>query len=239
MKILVVADEESRYLWDYYDENLFEDVKFIISAGDLKAKYLSFLTTITRKRVLYICGNHDTRYIKDPPYGCDPLDDQIIVQNGLRILGLGGSYRYKKGPYQYTEKNMRKRINNLRTMINQFGGVDIIVTHAPPKGLGDGEDLCHTGFEVFNEIIKEYKPSYFLHGHQHLNYAHKAERIQHLDKTTLINGYNYHFFDYEFNGYTHPRLTGFKKFVNSIRFFKKHNNTSIMKEYRRYKKQLD
>ena len=47
MKILVVADEESTYLWDYYDEKLFKDIDLIISAGDLKAKYLSFLTTLS------------------------------------------------------------------------------------------------------------------------------------------------------------------------------------------------
>lgn len=234
MKLLLVADEESKFLWDYYDENLFKDVDFIISAGDLKAKYLSFLTTMTHKRVLYVYGNHDTRYLKDPPLGCDSIDDKIIVQNGIRILGLGGSYRYKKGPYQFTEKKMRKRIKNLRTMIKQFGGVDIIVTHAPPKGHGDGEDLCHNGFEVFNEIIEEFKPSYFLHGHQHLNYAHKTPRVQYVDQTTLINGYKYHFIDYEPNDFVYEELTGIKKIINSFLFFRKHTNTLVMKEYRRY-----
>ncbi len=234
MKILLVADEESRYLWDYYDETLFNDVQFIISAGDLKAKYLSFLTTVTRKRLFYVYGNHDTRYIKEPPYGCDSLDDQIIVQNGIRILGLGGSYRYKTGPYQFTEKKMRQRIKHLKTMINQFGGIDIIVTHAPPKGRGDGDDLCHTGFEVFNQLIEEYKPSYLLHGHQHLNYAHKSDRIQHVDKTTIINGYNYHFFNYVFNGYEYKKLSGFKKLINTLRFYKTHSNTNVIKEYRSY-----
>jgi len=237
MKILLVADEESKYLWDYFDEKLFKDVNFIISAGDLNAKYLSFLTTIARKRVLYVFGNHDARYEVEPPFGCDTLDDQIIVQDGVRILGLGGSYQYKKGPYQYTERKMRQRVKKLETMINQFGGVDIIVTHAPPKDHGDGEDLCHTGFEVFNELITKYKPSYFLHGHQHLNYGSKTKRIQHIDKTILINGYNYHFFNYEPNDYVHPTLTGFKKFLNTLKFYNKYHSTLVMKEYRKYKKE--
>jgi len=235
MKILLVADEESKFLWDYYDETLFKDVTFIISAGDLKAKYLSFLTTLTRKRVLYVCGNHDSRYIKDPPYGCDPLDDHLIVQNGIRIVGLGGSYRYKDGPYQFTEKKMRKRIKHIRTMIKQFGGVDIIVTHAPPKGHGDGEDLCHTGFKIFNNLIEEFKPSYFLHGHQHLNYAHKTERIQQVDKTIIINGYNYHFFKYAKNDFVYQKPEGLKKFITSLLFFSKYHNTVVMKEYKSYK----
>lgn len=234
MKILLVADEESKFLWDYYDDNLFKDVSFIISAGDLKAKYLSFLTTVTHKRVFYVYGNHDTRYTNEPPYGCETIDDQIIVQNGIRILGLGGSYRYKKGPYQYSEKQMTKRIKGLKTMINQFGGVDIIVTHAPPKGHGDASDVCHTGFEVFNELIKEYKPSYFLHGHQHLNYNHKSERIQQIDETILINGYKYHFFDYQRNDFHYKQLTGFKKLLNSFYFYRKYHNTIVMKQFRSY-----
>jgi len=127
---------------------------------------------------------------------------------------------------------MRKRIKKTRTMINQFGGIDIIVTHAPAKGHGDGEDLCHTGFEIFNEIIEEYKPSYFLHGHQHLNYTHKSDRIQYFDKTIIINGYNYHFFEYESNNFEYRKLTGFKKFINTIRFYKKYGNTQVAKEYR-------
>ncbi len=54
MKILVVADEESTYLWDYYDEKLFKDIDLIISAGDLKSKYLFILTTVSGLPVYYV-----------------------------------------------------------------------------------------------------------------------------------------------------------------------------------------
>jgi len=238
MKILVVADEESTYLWDYYDESLFEDVSFIISAGDLKAKYLSFLTTVTKRAVFYVAGNHDHRYALNPPYGCDILDDHIVVYNGVRILGLGGSYRYKDGPYQYSERDMRQRFKKLQVLINQFNGFDILVTHAPAKGHGDGDDLCHTGFDIFNEIIHEYKPSYMLHGHQHLNYSHKSERIRKQDMTTIINGYNYYFFEYESNGYTYKKLYGFKRFFNNLRFFVKYGRSEQKKHYLKYRKYL-
>lgn len=236
MRILLVADEESKFIWDYYDASLFNNIDLVISAGDLKAKYLSFLTTMTMKPVYYVFGNHDNNYTKEPPYGCDPIDDQIIVQNGIRILGLGGSYRYKSGPYQYTEKQMRKRIKKLHTMINQFSGVDILVTHAPPKGHGDGEDLCHTGFDVFNEFINTYKPSYLLHGHQHLNYGRKADRIQIIDSTTLINGFNYHIFDYLPNQVPYQGLKGISKLLNSINFHMKYYGTHVMHEYKKYKR---
>ena len=45
MKILVLADEESKYLWDYFEKSKLEGIDLIISCGDLKPQYLSFLAT--------------------------------------------------------------------------------------------------------------------------------------------------------------------------------------------------
>lgn len=236
MKILIVADEESKYIWDYYDEEMFDTISFIISAGDLKAKYLSFLTTVARKYVFYVLGNHDQKYESDPPEGCEPIDDRIFYYQGIRILGLGGSFRYKDGTCQYTEKEMRRRIRKLKPLIEQFGGFDILVTHAPARGYGDGEDLCHTGFESFLTLIDRYKPSYMLHGHQHLNYSRKIQRIQHLDRTTIVNGYSYHILEYERNDYTYPKLRGLNKFINTLRFYLRYQGSDTMRTYRRYKK---
>lgn len=36
MKILVVSDEKSTYIWDYFDASKFKDIELIISCGDLK-----------------------------------------------------------------------------------------------------------------------------------------------------------------------------------------------------------
>lgn len=202
MKILLVADQESRYIWDFFDPSRFEDVDIILSAGDLKSSYVEFLATMMRKPLYYIHGNHDQRYIDNPPGGCENIDGRIITINGLRILGLGGSMRYKKGPMQYTEKEMTKRFKKLRRKIDRVGGIDILLTHAPAAGVGDGEDLCHHGFEIFNTLLDIYKPSYFLHGHQHLNYNRSAKRVRTVDQTTVINGYEYHVFEYEDNQFT-------------------------------------
>lgn len=200
MKILLVADQESRFIWDFYDPERFEDIDLILSAGDLKASYMEFLTTIMRKPLYYIHGNHDQNYLQKPPGGCFNIEDRLVTVAGLRILGLGGSMRYKEGPMQYTEKEMVKRVRKLKRAIEKVGGLDILLTHSPAAGLGDGEDLCHNGFEVFNEIMRVYKPSYFLHGHQHLNYNLHAKRKRQYEATTVINGYEYYTFDFEDNG---------------------------------------
>ena len=187
MKILTVSDEECPALWDYYTPGRLKDYDLIISCGDLKADYLSFLVTMAHCPLLYVHGNHDTGYDYRPPEGCDCIDDKLVIYNGLRILGLGGCRRYHPGPYQYSEKEMRKRIRRLRFHLWRSGGVDIVVTHAPAKGLGDSDDPAHQGFEALLELLDKYHPQYLLHGHVHLSYGHDQTRLRTHGETTVIN----------------------------------------------------
>ena len=94
MKILFLSDEECPALWDYYVPGRLADYQLIISCGDLKASYLSFLVTMARCPVLYVHGNHDTRYGSNPPEGCDCIDGRVVEYNGVRIMGLGGCLKF-------------------------------------------------------------------------------------------------------------------------------------------------
>ena len=131
--------------------------------------------------------NHDTNYEHTPPEGCDCIEDQIIVYNGLRILGLGGCRRYHPGPHQYSEKEMRRRIRKLWFQLWRHKGVDIVVTHAPPFGVGDSDDPAHRGFEALLELIDKYHPKYLLHGHTHLSYGTDQTRERDYHGTKVIN----------------------------------------------------
>lgn len=187
MKILTVSDEECDALWDFYVPGRLKEYDLIISCGDLKAKYLSFLVTMARCPVLYVHGNHDGHYQDDPPEGCDCIDDRLVSYNGVRILGLGGCRRYHPGPFQYTEAQMRRRIRRLRWAIRRAGGVDIVVTHAPAEGLGDGEDPAHWGFGAIREFLDRYQPKYLFHGHVHMRYGVDKVREQTYHGTTIVN----------------------------------------------------
>lgn len=189
MKILCLSDEECPALWDYYTPGKLKGYDLILSCGDLKANYLSFIVTMARAPVLYIHGNHDTGYSRKPPEGCDCIEDQLIEYNGLRILGLGGCRRYRPGDHQYTDKEMRKRIRRLRFKLWWHKGVDIVIAHAAPFGIGDDSDVAHRGFEAFVELIEKYQPKYFLHGHIHMNYGKDIQRIKQLGNTQVINVY--------------------------------------------------
>ncbi|MBQ8136594.1 MAG: metallophosphoesterase family protein [Clostridia bacterium] len=189
MKALLIADVESKALWDYYTPERLEGVDLIIACGDLKRQYLEFLVTMGSRPLLYVPGNHDGRYQSQPPEGCENIDDAVYVYHGVRFLGLGGSQRYNtESPYQYTEKEMEKRIRSLRRQIKKAGGVDVVVTHAAPAGLGDQEDLAHRGFDCFKGLMEEYNPPFFVHGHVHMNYGN-IPRLMQFGQTQVVNAY--------------------------------------------------
>ncbi|MBQ8748412.1 MAG: metallophosphoesterase [Oscillospiraceae bacterium] len=187
MKILTISDEVCPALYDFYTPGKLDDYDLIISCGDLKPSYLSFLVTMTRVPLLYVHGNHDTRYEKNPPEGCDCIEDKLVVYRGLRILGLGGSPVYNGGAHQYTESQMRWRIFKLKRKIRKHGGVDVVVSHAPLAGVGDGDDFAHRGFHEFLRFVDKYHPKYWLHGHVHLNYGIDRTRVREYNGTKVIN----------------------------------------------------
>ena len=143
MRILVLADIESKYYWDYFDKSKLDGIDLILSCGDLKPEYLSFLATFAKVPILYVRGNHDDIYETHPPDGCICIEDTIYNYRGVRILGLGGSIRYKQGKNQYTQAEMRGRVRRLWWKLKKSKGIDILLTHSPAYHINDGEDGPH------------------------------------------------------------------------------------------------
>lgn len=190
MKILVIADEPDKSLWDYYDESKLKGLDLILSAGDLPPAYLSFLVTFSNCPLLYVHGNHDDVYEKKNPDGCVCIDDRVYVHEGVRIFGLGGSMRYKPGTWQFTEKEMQKRVRKASFQLWKNHGFDILLTHAPLQGYGDQSDFAHRGFASFKPLLDKYQPRFMVHGHVHMNYAAFIPRtIQYSENTTIVNAY--------------------------------------------------
>lgn len=197
MKLLLLSDKEDIFLWDHYRPGCLDGIDLILSCGDLKANYLSFLVTMGRAPVFYVHGNHDQRYINEPPEGCDCIEDRLVNYRGLRILGLGGSAVYSREPFQYSERQMQRRINRRRYDLWRAGGFDILLTHAPAAGYGDQPDYAHRGFECFNPLLEKYQPKYHIHGHVHMNYGHDVVRTMQHGETTVINAWNKYILEIE------------------------------------------
>jgi uncharacterized protein len=170
MKILALSDqrltemEQQQHLRQAY-----ADVDCIISCGDLDASYLEFITTVLNRPLYYVRGNHDTQYAQDPPGGQD-LHMKFQTYKGVSMIGLEGSMFYNGRDVQYTERQMFwKALAILPRLLWRrwwYGyGVDYLVTHSPPKGIHDREDIPHRGYACFLWLMRWARPRYLIHGH--------------------------------------------------------------------------
>ena len=203
-KLLLLADREEKALWDDWSDQTKEtlsDIKLILSAGDLDADYLEFLVTMLNVPLVYVRGNHDTSYDDKPPEGCMNADGRIVEASGFRILGLGGSMRYKPGASDmYTEFEMKCRMLALyprlaAAKLSGKGTIDILLTHAPCKGYGDMEDPAHTGFECFNSLHMMCRPGLHCFGHVHEEYGSFRRLQKHASGADLINASGHYIYE--------------------------------------------
>jgi hypothetical protein len=100
------------------------------------------------------------------PDGAVSADGRVVDVAGLRIAGLGGCRRYRPGPNQYSDRQQARRARRLalRARLARTR-VDMLITHAPPRGVGDGTDPVHQGFPALNVLAGRLQPALLLHGH--------------------------------------------------------------------------
>jgi len=200
MKILALSDQVVEYIYSPAVREHFPRVDLILGCGDLPAYYLEYVVCQFNVPLLYVAGNHDPDDFRVP--GGQDIDGRVTRVQNLTVTGLGGSRRYKAdGRHQYSEAEMRLRLlpvlpRLLWRRLRYGHGTDILVTHAPPKGIHDGPDLAHTGFEVFQRLIRALRPRLVLHGHVHL-WSGTETRESHLDGTRILNVYPAQLIDLE------------------------------------------
>ncbi len=203
MKILLISDVVDPLIYSHSLKERFGGVDFVLSSGDLPFYYLEYVLTILEAPLFFVRGNHDPEpppgiSEKPAPRGATDLDGRVVRYSGVLLAGLEGSMRYKPGrSAQYTNTEMWFKTAALvpalvRNRLRWGRYLDILVTHAPPRGIHDLPDRCHTGFSAFNWIIHAFKPRYLIHGHVHLNGYHtqgEAETV--VEETTVINAYGH------------------------------------------------
>ena len=197
IKLLSVSDVVDPLLHQHAGNKPFADIDVLISCGDLPPEYLSRLSHVFKAPLYFVGGNHDIRYINKLPQGGIDLHGRLERVKGLNFLGLAGSRWYNGGPYQYTESQMRAIIRRLRPTVWWQGGIDVVITHAPPRHVHDSEDLCHRGFRSFHWLIDKYQPEYLIHGHIHRHFSSPSERVTVVDATKVVNTYGFNILEIE------------------------------------------
>lgn len=192
MKILSVSDIVSNTLLETTGGKPFvSGIDLIISCGDLPPEYLTALRGRYNVPLYYVLGNHDLRYTTAPPVGCRSIHRQLVVHEGLRIAGFSGSRWYNGNINQYTEREMTIFIRGMWFKLWRRG-VDLVVTHAPPRYLNDAEDPCHKGFHAYHTLLQRHRPRYLIHGHIHRLFNNDNERFTTFGTTRIINSYGYY-----------------------------------------------
>ena len=194
MRILALADEVVSFIHSPTVRDRFADIDLIVSCGDLPAAYLEYVVTLLNKPLVYVPGNHDPDQLVVT--GGLSIDGRVSRAKGLCMLGLGGSYRYKAdGRHQYTDAEMRWRIVKAlpdlwRCTALGTRRLDLVVAHAPPRGIHDADDLAHTGFDSFRWLLRRARPRWFLHGHCHVDRNLRITETL-VDETRVVNVFPY------------------------------------------------
>jgi Icc-related predicted phosphoesterase len=203
MKILTVSDVVKPQLYHTSINERYGDVDLVLACGDLPNYYLEFIVSMLNKPLYFVFGNHNQQVVPTErgsklaePGGCVNLDGRTVNYKGLLLAGLEGSMRYKpNGGPQYTDREMWLKMWLLgpRLLWNRLSHgryLDILITHAPPYGVHDAGDLCHTGFKSFLWFMKRFRPRYLIHGHVHL-YGHNQVRRTVFESTLVVNAYGH------------------------------------------------
>jgi Icc-related predicted phosphoesterase len=199
VKILAVSDQVVDRIYSPRILEQFGDVDMVLSCGDLPYSYLEYIVSMLNVSCFFVHGNHDRpEYMANGrtlvrPGGWVNLDGRTEEVKRILLGGLEGSMRYKpREPFQYTESEMtykvwRMTLSLLMNRIRYGRYLDILITHAPPYGIHDGEDQCHRGFGALLGFMARFRPRYLLHGHKH-TYRSETWRTRYLD-TEVINVY--------------------------------------------------
>jgi hypothetical protein len=186
VRVLAVSDEVDDAL--LADAHAVGGAALILACGDLPLEYLGRLMNRLDIPLAFVPGNHDpdlSGYRSSragltlragmparPPWpdGAVNADGRVVDVGGLRVAGLGGCLRYNDGPNQYTERQQARRARALRARarwrrIRDGRPVDVLITHAPPRGAGDGDDPPHRGFIALRGLVAALRPAALLHGH--------------------------------------------------------------------------
>jgi len=201
MRILVISDFNDPVLYEETNRNKIGNIDLVISCGDLSREHLSYVSTMYKAPLFFVRGNHDLLLLTEGPVG-ENLHDQLIKYRGIRMLGFEGVPNYNNQGVQFSNIDINILFFKFFIKTLFLERPDIIVTHAPPKGIHDGPDNAHRGVPEYAKMITQFKPKYFLHGHNHLDYhsnlkwRSKFHQITMVESTTVIRIYGYYILNY-------------------------------------------
>jgi len=161
MKILVIAD---LHTWNTRElENIQGlDYDCCCLLGDIPEAALKIIKQLVHKPLFGVLGNHD-----EPDTlsrcGIDNIDRKSVTINGVKIVGFGGSHRYKNGEYPM----LTQKESITAAAVCPCG--DILVSHDTAYHAMKRFDKAHCGLKGLSRYMVKNKPALNICGHYHVN----------------------------------------------------------------------
>ena len=207
MRILALSDQIVPFIYSPQVQRRFPDVDLVVGCGDLAYYYLEYVLNALDVPLYFVRGNHDSVVEygageqRTEPHGGIDLHGRLCNYKGLLLAGVEGSLRYHPGPFQYTQSQMWSQVLGMlpgllynRMRYGRF--LDIFISHAPPMGIHDADDLPHQGIKAFRWLISVFQPAFFLHGHIHVLRPEAVVETE-FGGTRVINTYGFYEIDVE------------------------------------------
>jgi hypothetical protein len=171
---LAVSDEPDHALEDDRNRAALPAIDAIVGCGDLEPDYLGFLGDALGAPLVYVRGNHDRggrwadSVADHAPVHLD--SGRVHRLDGLALAALewpglrhGDRQRHDGSAWWDALRVARSRL--VAGLIGR-GGPLVVVSHAPPRGLGDrAADPYHVGYAGYRWLLERTRPVIWLHGH--------------------------------------------------------------------------
>lgn len=183
MKVLVIADRRPEI--DIASVVASENIELVITLGDLTREDILGLAEVKHIPKIGVYGNHDSGMYM-PEFGIWDMHLKIWDFQGLRFGGFQGCVRYKENPdaIMCTQEEANSLMQN-------FPKTDVFISHCPPRGINDEEEIAHQGFDALRKYIDEQQPKVWLHGHTYptdetVVRQHGNTRVEYVFKYKIV-----------------------------------------------------
>ncbi len=162
IKLIVITDTHNTL-----DENKlvsiinnYSDFDACLLLGDHSDTDLNIiLKYISKDKIYALLGNHDVNYIEK--YNFNNLNGNIININGVSLLGIQGSFKYKPIDFpSFTQED------SIRFLMDKEA-CDILISHDGPFDDNMINNPAHQGLFGITYYLFKNKVKYNIHGHLH------------------------------------------------------------------------
>tara|TARA_Y100000034_G_C6796891_1_gene357237 strand:+ start:219 stop:842 length:624 start_codon:yes stop_codon:yes gene_type:complete len=190
MRIVALSDIHNQYTMKIPDGDVLifaGDISYLGKLWDI-TKFNKWLGTLPHEHKLYIPGNHDALFEKEP------LLAESIVSNGVQLTPKvtkinGVTFAGSPITPVFSKWSFQMGSAARRVHFSQLPKVDVLVTHGPPKTILDqnakGENC---GCEwLLQEVSLRIKPKVHIFGHIHEGSGHQRQGDTDFYNVCILN----------------------------------------------------